>query len=319
MKDHVLSRLQGNSGAGEETEYTAEERNRLFFQHEWIYRHSVLRINYTTYDVCREQDLINPQTPKRFVMVYSNEDRGDSSAPKHPFWYAEILGIFHVNICLDTLNGFTPYKPMDFLWVRWLGLDPNQGGRSKDIAGELDWVGYVPSDDPEAFGFLDPDCVVRAAHLIPAFKNGRTINLCPPSVARDPEGDWEYFYVNRYVSLLRICILCYWVSRFVDRDMFMWYLGAGVGHIMPRGHELNLINLRGSMADSGDAELEVPDDSGTGSSVDEISSINTDTSEDFFSELERDEIEEGVEEEEEEALSDEAEMDQSDLDEPDIF
>lgn len=208
MKNHVLSRLHGNSRAGEETDFSIEERNKLFFQHERIYRHSVLRINFTTYDVGREQDIVNPQTSKCFIMLYSNEDEKDSSQPKHPFWYAEVLGIFHANVRQDTPDGFTPYKLIDFLWVRWLGLDPKFQGKSK--VGELDCVGYISSDDPEAFGFLDPDCVIRVAHLIPVFKHGRTINLCPPSVTRDPEGDWEYFYVNRYVQsalLLHIFIL----------------------------------------------------------------------------------------------------------------
>jgi hypothetical protein len=60
-------------------------------------------------------------------------------------------------------------------------------------------VEFIPSDDPNAFGFLDPDEVVRAAHLIPVFYHGGTESLLQGlSVARD-EGevdDWRYFYVN---------------------------------------------------------------------------------------------------------------------------
>lgn len=137
-------------------------------------------------------------------MVYSNEDNDNSLLPKHPFWYAQVLGIFHANVRLDTPDGFTPYKVIDFLWVRWLGLDSNVKGKSKGT--ELDRVGYIPSEDPEAFGFLDPDCVIRAAHLIPAFKYEKTVDLCLPSVARDSKGDWQYFYVNRCVFFLHICI-----------------------------------------------------------------------------------------------------------------
>ena len=58
---------------------------------------------------------------------------------------------------------------------------------------------FIPSDNPGAFGFLNPDEVIRAAHLIPAFYHGGTEMLLKGlSVARD-EGkvdDWRYFYVN---------------------------------------------------------------------------------------------------------------------------
>lgn len=56
-----------------------------------------------------------------------------------------------------------------------------------------------PSD---AFGFLDPDCVVRGIHLIPAFGVFRTSELLGVSRARrkpdgeDPHADWKYYYIN---------------------------------------------------------------------------------------------------------------------------
>lgn len=52
--------------------------------------------NYTTYDVCCDQDTIHvgKNGHKQHIMVMSNDDDPDS----HPFWYAHVLGIYHANI-----------------------------------------------------------------------------------------------------------------------------------------------------------------------------------------------------------------------------
>ncbi|KZS99464.1 uncharacterized protein LAESUDRAFT_667956, partial [Laetiporus sulphureus 93-53] len=82
----------------------------------------------------------------------------------------------------------------------------------------LHHISFVDSDDPNAFRFLNPADVIWAAHLISAFAHGRTPDLLPPSTcARQPDDndlDYQFYYVN----------------MFVDRDMFMRYLGGGVGH-----------------------------------------------------------------------------------------
>ena len=70
-------------------------------------------------------------------------------------------------------------------------------------ARRLHKIGFVPSSDEGAFGFLDPADVVRACHLIPAFADGRTtalLGFSPIARAPDVRDDWERFYVNRCVS-----------------------------------------------------------------------------------------------------------------------
>ena len=62
-------------------------------------------------------------------------------------------------------------------------------------------VGFVEVSDDDAFGFLDPDLVIRGSHLIPAYHYGRTSNLMPydgPTVARAAgrKDDWVNFYVD---------------------------------------------------------------------------------------------------------------------------
>ncbi|KIJ55818.1 hypothetical protein M422DRAFT_92631, partial [Sphaerobolus stellatus SS14] len=142
----------------------------------------------------------------------------------YPFWYAQVLGVYHVNVSVQQDGELTKPTRMEFLWVRWFGRDPNwrSGWRYK----RLDRIGFVPHQDSLAFGFLDPQVVIRAAHLIPAFAHGRTQDLCPPSMARDDDGDWEYYYVNRYVLDFGF----FFIHSFVDRDMLIRHLGGGVGH-----------------------------------------------------------------------------------------
>jgi hypothetical protein len=38
------------------------DHDRIFFQLDRMYKHALLRVNYTTYDVRRAQDVINPNT-----------------------------------------------------------------------------------------------------------------------------------------------------------------------------------------------------------------------------------------------------------------
>ena len=85
---------------------------------------------------------------------------------------------------------------MDFLWVRWLGRNPDcDTGWQKR---RLFQVGYIPG----AFGFLDPKAIIRGMHFIPAFATGRTKDLMGPSIVRpasERDEDWWYYYVNMYV------------------------------------------------------------------------------------------------------------------------
>lgn len=80
-----------------------------------------------------------------------------------------------------------------------MGLVP--GCRFGVKVARLPRVGFVPETDPYAFGFLDPDVVLRGCHLIPAFHYGRTRDLLgtdQPTAAR-PLGetdDWVNYYVN---------------------------------------------------------------------------------------------------------------------------
>ncbi|EGO03292.1 hypothetical protein SERLA73DRAFT_41223, partial [Serpula lacrymans var. lacrymans S7.3] len=67
------------------------------------------------------------------------------------------------------------------------------------------------------FGFVDPSQVIRGVHLIPAFHFGPTCNLLPHSIPHQPsEKHFDYVW--------------YYINQFVNRDMFLWFQGCGVGH-----------------------------------------------------------------------------------------
>ncbi|KAJ7138764.1 hypothetical protein C8R43DRAFT_1131929 [Mycena crocata] len=219
LKDHLLSRLLGRSFDGDEAEYSEAQHNTVKIIHNTMFPVQTLRVNFTTYDMWRDQDTINPRSHPS-VMVLSPETTDNT----HPFWYARVLGIYHVEVLhtgSESRNGSSQH--MEFLWVRWYGTEP--GYRSGFKAARLPKIGFVPDSDEYAFGFLDPSLVLCGCHIVPAFAAGRTSSLStlPPgqSTAARAAGetdDWENFYVVIWV----------------DRDMFMRYVGNGVGHLVHR-------------------------------------------------------------------------------------
>ncbi|EJT98097.1 hypothetical protein DACRYDRAFT_57957 [Dacryopinax primogenitus] len=56
--------------------------------------HTVCHINYTTYDVQHAQDTIHVGKGQCNIMLPSGDDSMDS----HPYWYARVIHIFHVNL-----------------------------------------------------------------------------------------------------------------------------------------------------------------------------------------------------------------------------
>ncbi|KAG9090779.1 hypothetical protein FRC06_000886, partial [Ceratobasidium sp. 370] len=212
LKAHLLARILGDRYEDERTR-TTSELAQIHFQHERIYAHQTLKLHYTTYDVRRAQDTINPTTSNRFILIPS--DRPDSAeVGADRFWYARVLGIYHANV---SHNGSLARR-MDFLWVRWLA-------RMTDVPGgwetcRLDQVGYFPdSAKYHAFEFVDPVDAIRAVHLIPRFVGNHTEEYLESldSVAADTRsvGDWKHYYV----------------SRFADRDLLMRFTGMAIGHM----------------------------------------------------------------------------------------
>lgn len=202
LKDHLLARLLGMDYNGDEYSFTDDDRNSVIILDNRLFSAKVLRVNYTTYDVRRDQDSMNPRTHCD-VMVNSCETDSD-----HPFWYARVLGVFHARILhIGPRSRNHSVQTMEFLWVRWFGLSPEYcSSRSK--ARRLPQIGFVPDSDPSAFGFLDPSHVIRGSHIVPAFNYGRTSDLLQVTNSAGRHigetDDWAYFYVMMYaVSIIR--------------------------------------------------------------------------------------------------------------------
>ncbi|KAI0070813.1 hypothetical protein K474DRAFT_1776565 [Panus rudis PR-1116 ss-1] len=173
LEDHILDRLSCHQYAGDDHHFTDEDRDSLRFRNNIIYEHSMLRINYTTYDMRRCQDTISPRTRRDHIMLYAHDDKDGKSL----YWYARVLGVFHIDV---KKAGGSQYKRMDVLWA--IFITPKQ--HLLDLSTQT---------------------------------NGRTADLLPRSCIRDEEEDdedWNLYYIN----------------IFVDRDMFMRYLGGGIGH-----------------------------------------------------------------------------------------
>jgi hypothetical protein len=128
-------------------------------------------------------------------MVLSHED--DDEDP-HPYWYARIIGVFHAQVRhTGPQSKLKDVQRMDFLWVRWFGRDLSY--KAGHAMKRLYRLGFIDSKDLGAFGFLDPDVIIRGVHLIPAFAYGRTSSLLAPSIARQPnenDSDWVFYYIN---------------------------------------------------------------------------------------------------------------------------
>lgn len=169
------------------------ELNFLIIKDNRIYGHKLARFYYTTYDVRRCEDIINPRTSHSDVMLLAPGE-GGVGAP-HPFLYARVLGIFHINIVYNG-PGMIGYEPMrfDFLWVRWFEWNGGADGR------QLDRLTFLPMANENAFGFVDPGLVLRACHLLPSFSEGKRhqdgIGLSRS--AKDGQ-EWRAYLVNRQV------------------------------------------------------------------------------------------------------------------------
>ena len=166
--------------------------NRVLFKGNRIYRHCLLRVNYTTYDLQRDSDSINPRTNHRDIMLLSNSD-----ANAHPFSYARVLGIFHANI-MYTGPGSMDFQSrcIEFLWVRWFEVVQDHFSAWEQHA--LDMVRFLPMTDADAFGFVDPADVLRGCHIIPSFADGRLhLDRIERSRCAGDSDDWKRYYVNR--------------------------------------------------------------------------------------------------------------------------
>ena len=160
-----------------------------------MFQHLEIHFNYTTYDVRRASDVIRPSKPERAnIMVLAPQDSvlhpANPEIAKSHFIYARVLGVYHVQAIYEGPGspGYSPGR-FDFLWVRWyeLGDEPPYSLRS---------LTFLPCLAMSTFDFVDPEDVVRAAHIVPAFCDGKRNEASWSPIAGDGN-DWCRYYVGR--------------------------------------------------------------------------------------------------------------------------
>lgn len=91
LQSHLLSRILDQQYTNNAEDFTDEQLQQVCFRNNVIYRHKTVRINYTTYDVRRSSDTLNPRTHADF-MCFSHED--DS----FPYLFGRIVGVYHAEV-----------------------------------------------------------------------------------------------------------------------------------------------------------------------------------------------------------------------------
>src|SRR5882762_5296979 len=92
---HLLSRISEAC-----SDFSTQDLQNIKLNKNRLYKHSRLHIHYTTYDVRREQDVINLRSHSDIMLLANNDpsDRtsGHATSSRDIYWYAQVLGIFHI-------------------------------------------------------------------------------------------------------------------------------------------------------------------------------------------------------------------------------
>ncbi len=116
LQDHLLQRLRTPGFATNSEEFPWHEREEIQFHTDRIFRHKVLRVNYTSYDIRRCQDSMNLRTQANIIVPAPDLDPNTGISPLgHPFAYAHILGVYHANIIYNVVGQRLSNHTMKFL------------------------------------------------------------------------------------------------------------------------------------------------------------------------------------------------------------
>ncbi|KAF8752792.1 hypothetical protein RHS01_07227 [Rhizoctonia solani] len=153
LKRYFLARFLGNR---DHPKFNEQEILKVRFHQDRMYRHKTLRINYTSYDVLRQQDLLNPSTSNRFILLHAQSEDGSTSPIRSymlRFW--------------DLLDSFDFVHPSDI--IRAVHLIPDfRSGSSGTLLSFAESVAH-DSKDPEHWDwkyyyvnrFVDRDMLMR--------------------------------------------------------------------------------------------------------------------------------------------------------------
>ncbi|OSD05112.1 hypothetical protein PYCCODRAFT_1385676 [Trametes coccinea BRFM310] len=188
---HVYARLVAGAGSPPDRNLAPTERElaSLRIRNNRLYMHRRMLVNYTSYDMRREQDSISTRCHPDIMLLAE-------PGSIHPYMYARVLGMFHVSAYVAGRSNDEPTL-LQVLWIRWYNFDATSPWGPE--SGRLPRVSFAPLDD-DPFGFISPDQVLRGVHLIPAFAHGLSDSALPGySIARledEEDEDFCYYYVG---------------------------------------------------------------------------------------------------------------------------
>jgi hypothetical protein len=201
----VLERIRSESENFSSLNVEQAELKHVILRHDRMYAHKIIKFNYTTYDMRRDQDVLNPGTSHCNFITLAQPDSSDPS-DEHPFLYGRILGVFHANVIYNG-PGMINYNPrrFDFLWVRWYDLEDSDPCKSKKAkrktSHRLNRLVFPSLNEEGSVGFLDPIDVLRGCHVIPAFAHEKRFSDSKEELSKCAceDGDWNVYYISRQV------------------------------------------------------------------------------------------------------------------------
>ena len=104
------------------------EHNMVTFVNNRIFKHKVMCINYTMYDLWCTQDSLNSDTYADFMTLPYNI-HSESTNNNFPYRFGHIIGIFHAMVLYNG-SGLQSGKlqHMAFLFVQWFTIDQSYCG-----------------------------------------------------------------------------------------------------------------------------------------------------------------------------------------------
>jgi hypothetical protein len=177
----------GEQSSDEDTARSDNERALVRICDNRLYGHKKLLSNYTSYDLCCCTDAVKIDSHPD-IMVPADKDDAEEK-----FWYARVVGIYHV-VC--SLASQAEWHTKDVLFVRWFARDTSVLPRCLPRLSFFD----TADEYNMAFGFINPTIAIPGVHIIPAFNYGKRGDLLRgPSIAwvnSQDAGGWAFYNVN---------------------------------------------------------------------------------------------------------------------------
>lgn len=125
LQDFVL-RLK-KQGRDDSSDPWREELNTHRIRANRLYLHMVMHMNYRSYNIRRQDDSVNARN-HHYVMMLNSPNGG------HPYLYARVVSIFHVNAYFVKVPDEEP-RLFQVLWILWLDYNASVSGGGFAVRG----------------------------------------------------------------------------------------------------------------------------------------------------------------------------------------